>query len=166
MAQPDNFGFGEEAALLKASARKFFADNFPTDPACMHWWPGPQSRAQAASACGITNCGSRWLTWAGPAGGARACGGVGMPVVAVAGLAEELGRAAFPCPLLATINVTYVLAACAGGAAALAEIAEGISASLAITNRQRFLVAGRYRCQLCRRQAQWHGLVCAGRAQG
>ena len=24
MTQPDNFGFGEEAALLKASARKFF----------------------------------------------------------------------------------------------------------------------------------------------
>ena len=31
MAQPDNFGFGEEAALLKESARKFFADNFPAD---------------------------------------------------------------------------------------------------------------------------------------
>ena len=30
MAQPDNFGFGEEAALLKASARKFFTDKFPT----------------------------------------------------------------------------------------------------------------------------------------
>jgi alkylation response protein AidB-like acyl-CoA dehydrogenase len=58
-----------------------------------------------------------------------------MPAVAVAGLAEELGRAAFPCPLLGTINATYVLAACAGGAAALAEIAEGKSASLAITNR-------------------------------
>ena len=31
MAQPNNFGFGEEAALLKESARKFFADNMPTD---------------------------------------------------------------------------------------------------------------------------------------
>ena len=31
MAQPDNFGFGEDAALLKDSARKFFADNFTTD---------------------------------------------------------------------------------------------------------------------------------------
>ena len=31
MAQPDNFGFCEEAALLKESARKFFADSFSTD---------------------------------------------------------------------------------------------------------------------------------------
>ena len=31
MTQPNNFGFGEEAALLKESARKFFADNFPTE---------------------------------------------------------------------------------------------------------------------------------------
>ena len=30
MAQADNFGFGEEASLLKASARKFFTDNFPS----------------------------------------------------------------------------------------------------------------------------------------
>ena len=26
MAQPDNFGFGEEATLLKESARKLFSD--------------------------------------------------------------------------------------------------------------------------------------------
>ena len=31
MPQPNNFGFGEEAALLKESARKFFAENFPSD---------------------------------------------------------------------------------------------------------------------------------------
>ena len=29
MAQPNDFGFGEESALLKESARKFFADNLP-----------------------------------------------------------------------------------------------------------------------------------------
>jgi len=56
--------------------------------------------------------------------------------VAVAGLVEELGRAAFPCPLLGTLNVTYALAACgAEGEAALAEIAAGLAASLAISNR-------------------------------
>ncbi len=31
MPQADNFGFGEEAALLKTSARKFFSENFPTE---------------------------------------------------------------------------------------------------------------------------------------
>ena len=30
MTQANNFGFGEEAALLKESARKFLADNFST----------------------------------------------------------------------------------------------------------------------------------------
>ena len=30
MAQPDDYGFSEEASLLKDSARKFFKNNFPT----------------------------------------------------------------------------------------------------------------------------------------
>ena len=60
-----------------------------------------------------------------------------MPAVAVAGLAEEAGRAAFPCPLLGTLNATYVLAACGnGGSAALQEIAEGRSATLALSDRR------------------------------
>ena len=135
MAQPDNFGFGEEAALLKASARKFFTDKFPTSR--LHALVAGDHRPERCSQClwdrelwqQMVDLG--WTMLAVP----EACGGVGMPAVAVAGLAEELGRAAFPCPLLGTINATYVLAACAGGAAALAEIAEGKSASLAITNR-------------------------------
>jgi len=135
MAQPDNFGFGEEAALLKASARKFFTDKFPTSR--LHALVAGDHRPERGSQClwdrelwqQMVDLG--WTMLAVP----EACGGVGMPAVAVAGLAEELGRAAFPCPLLGTINATYVLAACADGAAALAEIAEGKSASLAITNR-------------------------------
>jgi alkylation response protein AidB-like acyl-CoA dehydrogenase len=55
---------------------------------------------------------------------------------AVAGLVEEVGRAAFPCPLLATLNAVYVLAAIGADAeTALAEIAEGRTASLATINR-------------------------------
>lgn len=135
MAQPDNFGFGEEAALLKASARKFFSDKFPTSR--LHALVAGDHRPERGSQClwdrelwqQMVDLG--WTMLAVP----EACGGVGMPAVAVAGLAEELGRAAFPCPLLGTINATYVLAACADGAAALAEIAEGKSASLAITSR-------------------------------
>jgi len=74
-----------------------------------------------------------WTSLAVP----ESAGGLGMPAVAVAGLAEELGRAAFPCPLLGTLNATYVLAACgAGGEAALGEIAEGRSATLAVTDRR------------------------------
>jgi alkylation response protein AidB-like acyl-CoA dehydrogenase len=137
MAQPNNFGFGEEAALLKDSARKFFEEKMPTNK--LHTMvagdPTPDRMPDAPWDKDIWQqmVDLGWTMVAVP----EAAGGIGMPVVAVAGLAEELGRAAFPCPLLSTINATYVLAACgAGGENALAEIAEGRSASLAIVNRQ------------------------------
>ena len=135
MTQPDNFGFNEEAALLKSSARKFFADKFPTST--LHALVAGDHRTDRASEClwdralwqQMVDLG--WTMLAVP----EASGGVGMPAVAVAGLVEELGRAAFPCPLLGTLSATYVLAACgAAGEQALAEIAAGSSAALAITN--------------------------------
>lgn len=136
MAQPNNYGFGEEAALLKESAAKFFREHFPTDklhalvaadhnpdrPPVCHW---DRELWQQLVELG-------WTMLAVP----ESAGGVGMPVAAVAGLAEELGRAAFPCPLLGTLNATYVLVACgAEGEAALADIAAGEAATLALTNR-------------------------------
>jgi alkylation response protein AidB-like acyl-CoA dehydrogenase len=136
MTQPDNFGFGEEAALLKESARKFFAEKFPT--ASLHDLVADEHRPDRMTDCRwdrklwqeMVDLG--WTMLAVP----ESAGGVGMPAVAVAALAEESGRAAFPCPLLGTINASYVLAACgAGGESALAEIAEGCAAGLAITNR-------------------------------
>jgi len=135
MTQPDNFGFGEESALLKESARKFFADNFNTGQ--LHAMVASDHNPERMSDCAwdrdlwrqMVELG--WTSLAVP----ESAGGLGMPAVAVAGLAEELGRAAFPCPLLGTLNATYVLAACgAGGAAGLAEIAEGLSATLAHTD--------------------------------
>ena len=137
MAQPDNFGFGEEAALLKASARKFFAERLPVDQ--LHALVAADPDAEKMSECAwkpelwqqMVDLG--WSVLAVP----EEAGGVGMPVVAMAGLAEELGRAAVPCPLLGTLNASYVLGACGGaGESALAEIAEGRSATLAITNRE------------------------------
>jgi alkylation response protein AidB-like acyl-CoA dehydrogenase len=137
MTQPDNFGFGEEASLLKASARKFFNEKLPTST--LHALVAADHRPERGSEClwdpglwqQMVDLG--WTMLAVP----ESAGGVGMPAVAVAGLAEELGRAAFPCPLLGTINASYVLAACGqGGEQALAEIAEGRAASLAITNEQ------------------------------
>jgi alkylation response protein AidB-like acyl-CoA dehydrogenase len=136
MTQPDDFGFGEEAAMLKASARKFFSEHFATDK--LHRMVASDHDPQRKSACAwdrtlwqqMVELG--WTALAVP----ESVGGLGMPVVAVAGLVEEVGRAAFPCPLLATLNATYVLAGCGGaGEAALAEIVEGRTASLAITNR-------------------------------
>ncbi len=135
MTQPNNFGFGEEAALLKDSARKFFADNLPVDR--LHALVAGDPTPEKMSACHwdrdlwqkMVDLG--WSMLAVP----EEAGGVGMPLVAVAGLVEELGRAAFPCPLLPTLNATYILRACgASGQGALEEIAAGKTASLAITD--------------------------------
>ncbi len=135
MTQPNNFGFTEEATMLKDSARKFFADNFPTeklhhlvadnpDPERspgFHWEPELWQQMVELG----------WTAIAVP----EECGGLGMPLVAVAGLVEEVGRAAFPCPLLSTFNTCRVLQNCGGaGQPALEEIAAGTAATLAITS--------------------------------
>ncbi|MBE9538135.1 MAG: acyl-CoA/acyl-ACP dehydrogenase [Proteobacteria bacterium] len=137
MAQPNNFGFGEEAALLKDSARKFFEEKMPTNQlhALVAGDPTPERMPESLWDKDIWQqmVDLGWTMVAVP----EAAGGIGMPVVAVAGLVEELGRAAFPCPLVPTINCTYVLSACgSAGESALGDIAEGKSASLAITNQQ------------------------------
>ncbi|MEH6589494.1 MAG: acyl-CoA dehydrogenase family protein [Halioglobus sp.] len=137
MSQPKNFGFGEEAALLKESARKFFADNFPTDKlhAMVASDPNPERGPQCVWDRDLWQqmVDLGWTSLAVP----ESAGGLGMPLVAVSGMVEELGRAAFPCPLLPTLNTTCVLAACGpAGEAALGEIIEGGAASLAITNRR------------------------------
>ncbi len=135
MTQPNNFGFGEEPAMLKDSARKFFADHLPTDQ--LHALVAGDHDPERMPAANwdrqlwqqMVELG--WTMVAVP----EASGGLGMPAVAVAGLCEEMGRAAFPSPLLSTLNASYVLGACgATGEAALAEILEGRAATIAITD--------------------------------
>lgn len=136
MTQPNDFGFGEEAALLRESARKFFTEHFGSDR--LHSLVAAEHDPERVPACQwdrelwqqMVDLG--WTLLAVP----ESAGGVGMPVVAVAGLVEEVGRAAFPCPLLSTLSATYALTACGEAAAsALAEIAEGQAASLVLANR-------------------------------
>ncbi len=136
MAQPKNYGFGEEAVMLKESARKFFTDNFSTEK--LHSIVANDPNPERMSEClwdkelwqEMVALG--WTSLAVP----EAAGGLGMPLAAVAGLVEELGRAAFPSPLLGTLNATYVLAECSAGEPALAAIAEGATATLAVTNAE------------------------------
>jgi alkylation response protein AidB-like acyl-CoA dehydrogenase len=65
----------------------------------------------------------------------EAQGGVGMPLVGVAGLVEELGRAGFPSPLLSTLSASYVLAACGDSAyTALEDIAAGETVALVLSD--------------------------------
>ena len=138
MAQPTNFGFGEEEIMLRDSARKFFADNMPTER--LHALVGGDSDPHRSLE-------ARWepalwqqmveLGWTMLAVPERA-GGMGMGAVAVAGLCEVAGGAAFPSPLLATQNATYILAACGTTAAdvALGDIIAGTAVTYAGINSQ------------------------------
>lgn len=63
--------------------------------------------------------------------------GLGMSAVGVAGLVEEAGRAAFPSPLLTTINASYVLSSCETRKAdeILRKIVFGKGASLGVMDK-------------------------------
>jgi alkylation response protein AidB-like acyl-CoA dehydrogenase len=134
MTQPQNFGFGEEETLLRDSARKFFEDNLPADQ--LHGLVASDSDPHRSTEASwredlwqqMVELG--WTMLAVP----ESAGGIGMSAVAVAALCEEAGRAAFPAPLLPTINTTYLLAACEepAAASALEEIVGGAAASAAL----------------------------------
>lgn len=136
--QPKNFGFGEDETMLRDSAQKFFADNCSADK--IHNLVAHDHNVHRDNECvwdkglwqQIVELG--WTAVCVP----EQAGGVGMPVVAAAALAEEVGKAAFPSPLLSTFNATFVLNACSSDAAtrALGEVASGKALSLAITNEQ------------------------------
>lgn len=138
MAQSQNFGFGDEEAMLKEAAAKFFADKSPANV----------THALVADNSDIHRpIESKWdkdlwqqiveLGWTAVCV-PESAGGIGMPVVAAVALAEEAGKAAFPSPLLATFNATFAVRACESEAASnlLGEIAMGTSATLAITNEK------------------------------
>jgi alkylation response protein AidB-like acyl-CoA dehydrogenase len=136
MAQPKNFGFGEAERLLRDTARRFFADNWSANTLHRRVAGAPE-RARAPRCVWDRALWQRivelgWTAIAVP----EQAGGIGMSLTAIAALAEEVGRAAFPSPLTATINATHVLSACGTDAAGalLARIAAGTPVSLAITD--------------------------------
>lgn len=134
--QPKDFGFGEDATMLRDSARKFFSDNCSADK--IHRLVAGDPDMFRDNNCNwdeslwqqVVELG--WLAACVP----EAAGGIGMPLVAAVGLAEEAGRAAYPAPLLTTFMSTFVLKACGTPTAnaALAAIAEGTPTTLAVTN--------------------------------
>ncbi len=138
MAQPRDFGFGVEETMLRDEARRFFKKNCD-DSALMDLVGGNSDPQRAPEVLWdeklwgqVVDLG--WSALAVP----EEAGGIGMSAVAVAGLIEEAGRAAFPSPLIATINATYALDACKTEAAngTLGKIEEGDTISLAMTNKQ------------------------------
>tara|TARA_R110002072_G_scaffold51389_7_gene137955 strand:+ start:9447 stop:10577 length:1131 start_codon:yes stop_codon:yes gene_type:complete len=138
MTQSNNFGFGEDETMLRDSARKFFADNCGPEKIHSQVADNPDIHRAVESKWDkglwkqIAELG--WTAVCVP----EAAGGIGMPVVAAVALAEEAGKAAFPSPLIATLNATFAVRECNSDAATklLGEIATGSSATLAITNEK------------------------------
>lgn len=132
--RPDDLGFDDEAAMLKQTARRLLARRLPLD----------QLHKQVAGAIDPTRecIWSRelwaeivelgWPAVAVP----EDSGGFGMPLSAMIGLLEEVGRAAVPSPLVTTFCATAVLRACQTRSAAklLQRIVDGTTVSLAITD--------------------------------
>jgi alkylation response protein AidB-like acyl-CoA dehydrogenase len=139
MAQPRDFGFGFEEQMVRDSARKFLRDNAPIDR--LRKLVAGDHHAAYESAVQPAPYDERvwrqmvelgWTSLAVP----EQAGGAGMKMVAVAALAEELGRAALPSPLTATLIATAVLRAEGTSAAApawLERVAAGEAATLAAT---------------------------------
>lgn len=133
MAQPKNYGFEEEAGMLKDGARRFFAEKLPVDQ--LHalvadsYVPERAPEVKWRKELWDEMVALGWTSLAVP----ESAGGIGLPWVAVAALLEENGRAAFPSPLLSTLQTTAVLAACGdAGESALTAIAEGAAAAIAV----------------------------------
>ena len=134
--QPKNFAFGDDEKMLRDSARKFFAATSTADAVHKLVADNPDPYREIA----VPWDQSLWqqiveLGWAGVAVPERA-GGMGMPAVAVAALAEESGKAAYVGPLLPTLCATFVLNCCKTSQANqyLARIIEGSAVTLAIAN--------------------------------
>jgi alkylation response protein AidB-like acyl-CoA dehydrogenase len=140
MAQPKDFGFGSDEKLLRDQARKFLDEHATI--AKLRKLVGedhdavyvrgdlPQYDAAVWKKCVELG----WTALAVP----EELGGVGAKLVGVAALVEEVGRHAFPSPLVATLIATYVLRACATeqSKAWLSRIAQGTTASLVLTNEE------------------------------
>jgi alkylation response protein AidB-like acyl-CoA dehydrogenase len=136
MAQPKDFGFRDDEKMLRDSARKFLAEHCSVEKLRALVAGNPEPEREPECSWDV----SQWhkaveLGWTALAVPERA-GGAGMSMVAVAALSEEVGRAAWPSPLAATIHSTLVLRECDTDDAEgwLGKIAEGESMSLAITN--------------------------------
>jgi alkylation response protein AidB-like acyl-CoA dehydrogenase len=138
MSQPKNFGFGSDEQMVRDQASRFLKDNLPVDK-LRSLVAGDHKIAYEAPTQPVFWDEKLWkqaveLGWTGLAI-PEAQGGVALPLVAVASVAEEAGRAALPSPLLATLCATEVLKACDsdGARAALEAVAGGAAASLATT---------------------------------
>jgi alkylation response protein AidB-like acyl-CoA dehydrogenase len=141
VAQPKDYGFGEDEQILRDSARRLL-DEVATidkvrrlvaaDQAEAYESPTPPARYDESAWRKMVELG--WTALAVP----EAAGGAEVKCVAVAALAEEIGRRAMPSPLPSTLLATYLLREAGGNGARqwMEKIAAGSSATLATTNEE------------------------------
>ncbi|HEV7730628.1 MAG TPA: acyl-CoA dehydrogenase family protein [Candidatus Binatia bacterium] len=139
MAQPRDFGFGSEEQMVRDGARKLLRDELPVDR-LRTLVAGDHHQAYESEVPPNAWEPRLWESIVGLGWTAlwvpESAGGVGMKMVAVAALVEEVGRAALPSPLPATLCATAVLRAADETAAQpwLEQVASGTAATLAWTN--------------------------------
>ena len=136
MAQPKDFGFGEEQIMLQEAARRFCEDKQPLT-ALREATAGSEDPYHGKERAGFFDP-AIWqemveLGWSALAV-PEAAGGVGMSLVTAVTIAEEIGRSAMPTPLTSTLQSTYVLRNADNPSANkwLNRIVEGQAAGLAI----------------------------------
>jgi alkylation response protein AidB-like acyl-CoA dehydrogenase len=138
MAQPKDFGFGPDEAMLRDSARRFLKENagidklrslVAKDHEAAYEAPTPPAAWDESLWRKMVELG--WTALAVP----EKAGGISMSMTAVAALAEEAGHAALPSPLISTLLATCVLRELEGNAGTwLGRISEGSPATLAVTD--------------------------------
>jgi alkylation response protein AidB-like acyl-CoA dehydrogenase len=136
---PRDFGFGPDEELLRDLARKLLDEQMPVEKLRMLVASDFEATYERGERPGWDR--ELWrqiveLGWTGLAVPEDA-GGSGFRTVGVAALVEEVGRHALPSPLGATLGATWALRCGDEGAAKpwLGRIADGATASLAITDR-------------------------------
>ena len=141
MAQPKDFGFGEQERMVRDSARKFLAENAPLDQ-LRRMVAGDHREAYQSDVPPAAFDESLWnqivnLGWPSLAVPEEA-DGAGMNMVTVAAVAEEAGRAALCSPLVSTLLATCVLreATTDAARASLRRIVGGEPATLAVTDER------------------------------
>lgn len=139
MSQPKDYGFGEEESMLRESARRLLGERASVETLRRGVARDHETAYQSATQPAEWDE-ALWrqmvsLGWTGVAA-PQSAGGTDMKMVAAAALAEEIGRAALPSPLIATMLATRVLRAAATdpAQAVLSRIVAGAAATLAVTN--------------------------------
>src|SRR5580765_6393685 len=127
MAQVKDFGLGPDEYMVRDTARSFLAEH-ATVEALRRLVARDHHEAYESAVQPAHWDEALWtkmveLGWPG-LGVPESAGGVGMKTIAVALLAEEVGRVALPSPLTTTLVATTVLKA-ADATTCLARVAEG-----------------------------------------